>query len=223
MKNRYKERIIDYLYGEMTKVEKKEFEKEIKKSDELRNKVEELKGLRFFFNEFKDGEEPEFYLDRATIYNNISSKDSALDLHRIPLLGKAAIVLVAFFLVLSIMRTTVVVNDDGFKITFGTSVTETSGEKTAGIDNQMIIDEIKKYIDDKDNAQKEHVGQLVDDLDKRNDVRRRMELQAIYKDIESLKINTQARFLGTEVTLNGIINYIYKQDNLKTAQNAGGI
>ncbi|MBN2134582.1 MAG: hypothetical protein JW737_02530 [Acidobacteria bacterium] len=223
MKKAYKEKIIDYLYGEMTKTEKKEFEKEIKNSDVLEHKVEELKNLRFFFNEFKDFEAPDFYLDRAAIYNNISSQDSGFSLRRIPLLGKAAIVLVAFFLVLSVLRTTVVLNDDGFKISFGSSIADAGGEKAAGINNQMIIDEIKKYIDDKDNSQRMHVGKLVDELDKRNDVRRRMELQAIYKDIESLKINTQARFLGTEVTLNGIINYIYKQDNIKTVQNAGGI
>ncbi len=212
MKN-VEDKILEYIYGEMTASDKKEFEKELKADKELAAEVRKLKSMHDTLRDNRLPESKNRIVNTAQIYNNLNSGTISL-WKQLPVAVKAFSFVLIFFVVLSVTNFTVQYNDAGLTVKFGVSSSAQVNNPAKQIESALATNRtetlriLKEYIDAQQEKQFVAVSNLLGELQTRRDVQRRLELEAVYQELENLRINTRARFVNANRALNGLAKYV---------------
>ena len=139
------------------------------------------------------------------------------------------VVFLVIFVFLSAINTNVTMTENGLNIDFALfksnkthSISESEIKSLIQKDRGEMVQIIRQYINERERAQTEAFASLITDLETRNDLRRRTELQVIYKDLENIKLQTRLRLTNAETNMNDLIRYFRSMNRQTHLQNAGG-
>jgi len=222
MKKRDEGKIVNYIYNLMSEQERKAFQKLMKNDKDLAREVKSYMKVRKDMSSWKAPENKNRIVDSVHIYNSANS--GVLNLwKRLPSFAKAAGVVAVLFFLLSISNFSIMVNSDGFHARFGLIPQSVPAQAALSLDDNKreIMQMVNSHLDRRENEQIKKISYLLSDNEGRLNMQRRLELEAVYSDLEGFRMNTRARFLNTNRALNGIADYI-SHKNQPRAKYANG-
>lgn len=218
-----KNRLMDYLYGEMSAAEKNQFERDLKDHPEMQAELRELQDTRKLL-----GSKPIDVPPKKLLMLNLPdhTKTSYPRITK-SVLAVAATLLITVF-ALSFVNMQVDQTEAGFHVSFG----EPPASQPDQPEQQITEEEIYELISDMqqenarvfsdilDQTRQEHQQQMeevIRTLTEYYDQRRRQDLLLISEGLAHLEEETYYRFLQTEETLEDLIFALSYQQNEDTS------
>ena len=222
-----KEKIISYIYGDMTNAERRDFEEEMNNSAKLKAEVHSLLKTRDALSSSKKNGLNE-RINTGEIYSNIrTGRTNYWGL--IPLWGKAAVIICALFLFLSIINTSISVDNGSLKVSFslipkaGAEIDYDKLSRQLTNHRMETYELIKGYVEEQEKNQMKTIAAYLEEYEARAQIKRRVQLENIYTELEKLKINTGIRLLNVDDTLNNFARYISRLEMQTGNERAGNI
>jgi hypothetical protein len=213
-------KIIDFLYGEMDQKGKENFSKKLEQQKNIKNTLNILAETRKDLSSWKIPKMKKNLIKEA-VYR-ADRKDRSF-WHFLPIWFKAVSSCGIVLIFLALINLDISFSKEGFSMKFSFF------PKSESVNNEKRFNEIIEnnrretlklvtgYIQDSNKLQIEEVNYLLSNYEEQDKIRRKYELQAIFTELEKLKLSTGKNFLYTNNTLEGIIKYVAKMgDSINT-------
>lgn len=221
-------KIIDYIYGTMASVEKKEFEAEMKKSPDLQKQVDALKNARESISKWKITESPKRHVNPAAVLSEIRKKGNTRRFD-IPVWAKVAFAGGSMVMLFALLNLKIAVSDNGLSISFGAFEKRKPVTASEKIDNKIdennreLLNIVKAYIADRDEKQLVAIAKIIRDSEIQAVERRKSDLRDIYSELANMKLNTNNYFSNANAAIQGLFQYVSdihpeRSDNASTGK-----
>ncbi|MCC5942789.1 MAG: hypothetical protein JJU37_14700 [Balneolaceae bacterium] len=212
--NEIKQKLIDYLYGEMNSAEKEAFEKQLESNEALRVELDELRGVRRVLQDISVPEPDESNLPDLKSKNHSSKQPERSPKNHFVMryLLPIAAVFLATILTLSVVNFQAGSNEHGFYMHFG----EVQAASEPAINEEDLLNLLNQIrnenalfaatmVEQSHIQQAEQLEEALNALTAYYDERRRQDLLFIAEGLSQLEEDTYYRFLRTDEALGEII------------------
>ena len=206
------QQLMDYLFDEMTSEERKKFEKKLQGSEELREKLNDLKATQSILSGYSDDLAQNIPAPKPVLHQIKEDRSSKNSLTRYGWIAAAAVVLIGLFVGL-FGAVQFGQTDQGYYLTFGNPPVQIeqdgiSEEELNQIisqvrtENTLMLNSMVEQIQQEQNAQfNESLTALADYYEER----RNRDLMLFTEGLLQLEESTANRIDRTNRALNGII------------------
>ncbi len=205
-----RERLMDYLYDEMSEQERKEFEKHLENNPGLRDELKELKGTRSLLGKvsMEAPQQPDFNMPpKPNSWGASSYVKTALAAAAALLVG----VMMFAFADLQFGQT-----EHGYYLTFGTppaqeSITEEAVEELVNRlqqENRLMAAAMYEQLSEQ---QDEQLNRAMADLAEYYEMQRERDLMLVAEGFAQLEEETTDRFIQTNEAIGDIFYALYNQ------------
>jgi len=205
-----RQRLMDYLYDEMSEQKREEFEKHLENNPGLRDELKELRGTRSLLGEVSMDAPQQPDLDSARQPNSRASGSYAKTV-----LTAAAVLLVGV-MIFAFADLQFGQTEHGYYLTFGTppaqeSISEEAVESLVNQlqqENQLMVAAMYEQLSEQ---QDEQLNRAMADLAEYYEMQRERDLMLVAEGFAQLEEETTDRFIQTNEAIGDIFYALYNQ------------